>query len=115
MRFWKLKVAPDPVKEGRRGGMRGVPAGRDRTGLPNSVEISTERGAPRIPQTLSFFCQLPPPEPRNAASGLPNATPDASKGLSKPLLEFSLIFDALCLPKYAEKASKIEVKSGWNL
>ena len=40
--------------------------------------------------------------------GLPNATPDASKGLSKPLPEFSLILDARWLPKYSEKASKIE-------
>ena len=32
MRFWKLKVEPDPVKEGRPGGMRGGP-GEDNGGV----------------------------------------------------------------------------------
>ena len=59
MRFWRPNQANKPVIWGRFGGMRGGigedppppfgGAGRDKIGLSNSVEISTERGTPRLP------------------------------------------------------------------
>ena len=46
MRFWKLKVAPDPVKEGRRGGMRGVP-GEDNGGVRERTPAENSGREPR--------------------------------------------------------------------